>query len=117
MAEYKFYRKQVPASELIDKLVSVVSEVAPACTDNRFQFLINSGYINFLGGKPSRNDKPVDSLKRRLSVRPVECPPVQPTFISTRQVRLSLVGRVAFCGVVVKQNETQLRLSKQSCEL
>jgi hypothetical protein len=50
MADYKFYLKQVPASELADKLVSVVSEVAPNSTVSNFQFTTNSGHINFLGG-------------------------------------------------------------------
>ena len=49
MAEYKFYLKQVPASELADKLVNVVAEVSPNCTVNYFSFYTNSGNINFLG--------------------------------------------------------------------
>jgi hypothetical protein len=48
MAEYKFYLKQPTASELVDKLLSVVEEVSPSCIINHFTLGTNTGQFNYI---------------------------------------------------------------------
>jgi hypothetical protein len=49
MADYKFYLRQISASEIVEKLASVVAEVSSNSTVNHFTIITNTGEINFLG--------------------------------------------------------------------
>ncbi len=63
MAEYKFYLKQPAASELVDKLLSVVEEISPDCLITYFSVGTNSGTINYL--LPSNQHAKVSAFKSR----------------------------------------------------
>src|SRR5258706_1056708 len=52
MAEYKFYLKQPPASELVDKLLNVIEEVSPNCHISYFTINTNIGNFNFVAQNP-----------------------------------------------------------------
>jgi hypothetical protein len=62
MAEYKFYLKQPPVSELVDKLLSVIEEVSPNCSINGFSIGTNAGHINYL---PNNQARKIADFKNR----------------------------------------------------
>jgi hypothetical protein len=61
MAEFRFYLKQPPASELVDKLLNVVEEVSPDCVITHFNLSTNAGNINF----PSGGQTKISTFKNR----------------------------------------------------
>jgi hypothetical protein len=76
MSEYKFHLKQPPASELVDKLLSVIEEVSPKCVITNFSFWTNAGLINFISNNQHReistfkNRKDANGLLSSLTDRP-----------------------------------------------
>lgn len=49
MGDYKFYLKQPPASELVDKFLKIVEEASPSQSINYFVVFTNTGQLNLLG--------------------------------------------------------------------
>jgi hypothetical protein len=76
MAEFKFYLKQPAASELVDKLLSVVEEVSPSCNITYFTLATNAGQFNYLGSSQSvklsafKNRKEPNGILSFLAERP-----------------------------------------------